>query len=347
MEAFKLKPLSRLKQDVRELIEEHLHRPLEDLTREEVTAIRREIAALRKHYKSIDEPGWQYGENPYRLVAYALAYYPYHVELVSEALQRASNEFRVPRQWDLTPKRGHSGTARYAVIGCGAGPELYGLLRHLASILYSTGRREAVTPDISIALFEPERRRWMGVAEAVTKPLIGRIPWIEQQREAGRIRINWSLDSEPIPSLSLDGEYDFVLIQLVLNEVDLLWPTWLSGLMEANLAPGGVICVIDTNKAVHDQLRELGFDAAKRLSLAWSETGTRKLDPITTKTLFRDADGLIERRTVRAMASFWENATVQGRRRLPPRRIDGSRPGQASHGRRVDLVGEPHRRASD
>ena len=342
METFELKPLAQLKRDVRELVEGYLGCGLEHLPPRALAAIQREIVALREHYHRPHAPRWRYGENRHRLVAYALAYYPYYVELVSEAIQGASNEFSVPRKWDLTPERGHSGTARYAVIGCGAGPELYGLLRHLASILYSPGRREAVTPDISIALFEPERRRWMGVAEAVTKPLIGRIPWIEQQREAGRIRINWSLDPEPIPSLSPHGEYDFVLIQLVLNEVDLLWPTWLRGLMEANLAPGGVICVIDTNKAVHDQLRELGFGRAKSLTLEWCETGPRQLDPTTTNLLFRDAhDGLIERRTVRAMASFWEKATIRGRRHLPPRRIDGSRLEHASSRdcRPIDLFG--------
>ncbi|MCY3624356.1 MAG: hypothetical protein OXH68_21940 [Gammaproteobacteria bacterium] len=341
MDTFEHKPLEYLKRDVRKRVEVYLGCELEHLPPRTMDAIQREIIALRGHYRDPATGGWQYGRNRPRLVAYALAYYPYYVELVSDAIQIASKEFVVPRRWDLTPDRGHTGTARYAIVGCGAGPELYGLLRHLAGTLYSSGNRASVTPDISISLFEPERERWAAVAEAVTKPLIGRIPWIEQRREAGQIRIGWSPDPEPIPSLSLHGEYDFVLIQLVLNEVDLLWPTWLSRVMEANLAPGGTICVIDTNHAVHDQLRELGFCPAKSLSLEWSEAGPRKLDPITSSQVFRDADGLIERRGVKAMASFWENAAIRGRRRLPPRRMDSSRSEKAtpSHRRRIDLFG--------
>ena len=230
----------------------------------------------------------------------------------------------MPRKWDLTPERGRSGTTRYALIGCGAGPELYGLLRHLAGVLYSSGRRESVTPDISVSLFEPEWEQWKDVADAVTKPLIQRNIWIEQQREADRIRINWSPDLEPIPNLSLRGEYDFVLIQLVLNEVDLLWPTWLRGIMETHLAPGGMVCVIDMNKAVHDQLQELGFGRVRSLTLEWSETGPRKLDPITSNLLFSDADGQREKRFVNAKASFWEKTAVLGIRRRPPRRAGGS-----------------------
>ena len=340
MDGFEHKPLAQLKRDVRKMVEERLGCALERLPPRALAAIQREVVALREHYTRPRISKWRYGENRYRLAAYALAYYPYHVELVSEAIQGATNEFNVPRKWDLTPQHGHSGTARYAMIGCGAGPELYGLFRHLASALYSTGCRESATPDISVSLFEPEREHWKGVADAVTKPLIRRIQWIEQQREAGRIRINWSGDTEPIPGLSLDGEYDFVLIQLVLNEVDLLWPTWLSGVMESNLAPGGMICLIDTNKAVHSRLRELGFGRAVDLNLRWSETGPRKLDPTTTKLLFRDADRLIEKRSVRAMASFWEKETIRGRR-LPPRRMDAPRPRHTSsrHGRRIDPLG--------
>lgn len=338
MDRFEHKPLAYLKRDVRQMVEACLGCELERLPPRTLAGIQRETVALRKHYRETGIGGWEYGRNRYRLVAYALAYYPYYVELISEAIQSAFDQFNLPRKWDLTPED-KSGTTRYAIVGCGAGPELYGLLRHLAGALYSTGHRESFTPDISVSLFEPERERWTPVADAVTKPLLGRSPWIEEQREARRIRINWSGDVDPIPSLRLDGEYDFVLIQLVLNEVDLLWPAWLSGVMESNVAPGGMICVIDTNHSVHNELRGLGFSPAKDLSLEWSEDGPRKLDPITSKTVFSEMPGLIERRTARARVSFWENAMIRRRRRLPPRRIDESRPERAnrSRSRRIDL----------
>lgn len=94
--------------------------------------------------------------------------------------------------------------------------------------------------------------------------------------------------------------------------------------METHLSPGGMVCVIDMNKAVHDQLRELGFGRAKSLTLEWSETGPRKLDPITSNLLFSDADGQREKRFVNAKASLWEKTAVLGIRRRPPRRAGGS-----------------------
>ena len=326
MDVFELKPLARLKQDVRKRVEERLGRQLEHLTREEVTAIQREIVSLRYHYRRPNTRGWRYGQNRHRLIAYALAYYPYHVELVGEAIQAALHEFSVPRSWDLTSEQCHFGETRFAIVGCGAAPELYGLLRYLANRLYSSGQRADIAPDISISLFEPELSRWWALVEALTEPLIQRSPWLKDQLDAQRIRINWSQDREPIPRLIIRGEYDFVLIQCVLNELDSRsWSTWLCSVMETNIAPGGLICVIDMDPGVHDQLSSLGFHYATHLTLRWSESGPRELDPTTSGLLFAEADGRKERLNVRAKASFWEKKTISKSRSLPPRRVAASR----------------------
>lgn len=326
MDVFELKPLARLKQDVRKRVEEHLDCELENLTGEEITAIQRQIVSLRYHYQRPGTRRWHYGKNRHRLIAYALAYYPYHVELVGEAIQAALQEFRVSRSWDLAPEQSDSGESRFAIVGCGAAPELYGLLRYLASRLYSSGQRASITPDISIALFEPELPRWRALVEALTKPLIQRSPWLMDQLDAQQIRINWSQDREPIPRLKIRGQYDFVLIQCVLNELSAQsWSAWVSQVMEANVAPGGLICVIDMDPAVHDQLSSLGFHYATHLTLRWSDSGPRELDPTTSGLLFAEADGRRERLNVRATASFWEKMTISKGRSMPPRRVGVSR----------------------
>lgn len=317
-------PLAHLKRDVRELVEEFLNCPLEDLPSEELCAIQQQIIVLREYYqnhKTRRGREWQYGKNRSRLVAYALAYFPYHVELVGMAIQEALPELDVLRDWDLAPNKDHFGVTRYALVGCGAAPELYGLLRHLASRLYSSGRRKDVTPNISISLFEPELNHWMNVVEAVTEPLIRRGSWLKTQLDEQRIRLKWSQDRERIPHLGIRGEYDFVLIQCVLNELGTRnWSAWLSQVMEYNVALGGIICVIDTDSRVHDHLKYLGFGHSVDLNLEWSESGPRKLDPITTGLLFGRVHGRIEKRYVSATASFWEKTTLAQGRRLPPRR---------------------------
>lgn len=83
MEAFEPKPLAYLKRDVRKMVEERLGSDLEHLPSQDLATIRREIVALRNHYRRPDDREWKYGRSRYRLAAYALAYYPYHVELVS------------------------------------------------------------------------------------------------------------------------------------------------------------------------------------------------------------------------------------------------------------------------
>ena len=199
------------------------------------------------------------------------------------------------------------------------GPELYGLLRHLSNNAPASGWRG---PDVAISLFEPERERWKGVAEAVTEPLMRRDPWIAEQQQSGGIQITWSKDATPIPGLRLDGQYDFVLLQLVLNEVDLFWPNWLEGVMASNVAPGGMVCVIDMERAVHKELGRLGFGHAQSLNLHWSDAGPREMDPITSTALFSDDPGLIEKRNANAQVSFWERLAGSDRKPLPPRRAD-------------------------
>ncbi|MCY3821473.1 MAG: hypothetical protein OXH52_19325 [Gammaproteobacteria bacterium] len=295
---------------------------LERLRPEELAAIRREIKALRQHYKHPDSGGWRYGENRHRLVAYALAYYPCQVELFGEAIQEAFDGFRVPRKWDLTPKDGLLG-ARYAIVGCGAGPELYGLLRYVANCLYASGHREDVVPDIRITLFEPELECWSCLFEAVTKPLIQRGQWLAEQMGAGRIRIEWSREREPIPEMNIQGKYDLVIVQHVLNELnERIWSGWLQRVMRDNVRSRGIICVIDPERDVHSELRSLGFDRSVKLDFRWSENGARKLDPVATKLLFTGESGLIERLNVRATALFWEKTTaVRVGPRLPPSRV--------------------------
>ena len=60
-------------------------------------------------------------------------------------------------------------------------------------------------------------------------------------------------------------------------------------MMETNVAPGGLICVIDTDTSAHDQLQSMGFHRSTHLTLLWSESGPRELDPTTSHLLFGEA----------------------------------------------------------
>ena len=288
------KPLARLKRDVRECVEERLGRPIRNLTPSHLDLIRSEVDELRRRYRSRSRHPWKYGESNARLVAYALAYYPYHVELVPEALA-AFPALHADRGWDLKSTRaarGRAATTRHALVGCGAAPELYGLLRYLAQNLYLSGIRDRVAPNLEVTLYEPEHHQWKPVFDAVTSRLIERNRWLAAAIQTGDVRIRWSPAAAPIPHLDLGCQYDFILLQLVLNELPQhTWLGWLAQAREECLAPGGVLCVIDTDASVHDALAgSLGFQRSSPINLEWGESELRKLDAQTTACLFPGPD---------------------------------------------------------
>ena len=302
------KPLAFVKRDVRKCVEDHLGCTLGTLDGPRLDAIRAEFVALRKHYRSDLGGAWAYGESGARLVAYSLGYYPYHVELVAEALA-AVPEIQSRRRWDLRAHhRANSrrlGT-RYALIGCGAAPELYGVLRYLAAELWREGNRGNVIPDLKITLHEPEQNEWKPIADAVTKQLLKRHRWVSSCMDDQQIRIGWSNPCDGIPQLQLRGRYDFVLLQLVLNELDPGdWIPWLRETCDRGLASGGLVCVIDTDRGVHDIMSQMpGFCRSVDLNLRWGQEERRRLDARTTACLFPGGAGERERLAMRAKASF-------------------------------------------
>ncbi len=331
-------PLARLKRDVRERVEEHIGCALHELSARRLQAIQGELAALRQHYRNRPARSWAYGETDARLVAYSLGYYPYHVELVAEALA-AIPDIRARHAWDLRsrhPARNGQSATRHALVGCGAAPELYGLLRYIANGLWRSDRRSSVTPDLEITLYEPEHAKWKPIAEALTKPLIHRSGWLDGNLRRGAIRINWSPRIERVPRIQLPGVYDFLLVQLVLNEIDRCdWQPWLAKARDEHLAPGGMICVIDTDPSINHEIAHMGgFQRSVDLHLRWGPTQDRKLDAATTACLFPDAPTANartkptehEKLGMRATASFIENpghaanAKAVPKLRRPPRR---------------------------
>ena len=309
------KPLALAKRDVRKCVERHLGCTLGALDATRLRAIRRELAALRERYRGSQRGAWPYGKSDARLVAYALGYYPYHIELVAEALA-AVPELCGRRGWDLRlphATNARPAETRFALVGCGAAPELYGLLRYIAHDLWRSGTRQEVVPNLKITLHEPEHRSWKPIADAITKRLLERHTWIKTAMEANAIRVGWSQSRDRIPNLELRGRYDFVLIQLVLNELDADgWVPWLLRACQ-RLHPGGLVCVIDTDSGVHSKLSRLpGFRRSVELDLRWGQEA-RRLDDATSACLFPSSSRPIvshkesherEKLTMRATASF-------------------------------------------
>ena len=168
-------PLKNLKTTVRNRLEDYVGSRVEDWEPSRIDRVRRAIEAVRQHYRELKETGsdpkWSYLASEEGMIAYALAYYPYYVELVPEVLSRT--EFKVDRDWHLGKLRDPAdGTIRYAFVGAGAGPEVYGLLRYISQVAFSGGVRETIRPNLSIELFEPAADSWKWLADAVTKPLI-------------------------------------------------------------------------------------------------------------------------------------------------------------------------------
>ena len=101
MEVPEPRPLATLKSNVRKRVEEWMGCELKFLDSRGLARIGREIDGLRAYCRSVSAGGcaWEYGASRDRLIAYALAYFPYHVELVSYALAAMRDELR-ERDWD-------------------------------------------------------------------------------------------------------------------------------------------------------------------------------------------------------------------------------------------------------
>lgn len=340
------KPLEHLKRDIRKHVEERLRRPIGKLSESQLRQIRCELGELRRRYRTRHRHAWAYGKNNARLVAYALAYYPYHVELAAEALT-ADPTLLARRGWDL--RHAHSPldartVTRHALVGCGAAPELYGLLRYLSQNLYLTGDRDRASPNLEISLYEPEHRKWRAIFDALTWPLLQRNPWLDSNLQAGNVRIRWVSADARIPQLDLEHRYDFILLQLVLNEIEPpVWKSWLARVLHQCLAPGGLLCVIDTDPSVHDTLaRQLGFRYSAHLDLRWGNGESRKLDAQTSNSLFpgpshtRGQTSEREKLRMAVQASFFEGPVSEAdsqHRRLPPRqasRVSSRNPRRAA-----------------
>ena len=301
-------PLRRLKTNVRKLLEEELAAEIEDWGASRIDGVRAEIERFRRHYRELREVGadhqWAYPTTQNGLIAYALAYYPYYVELLSEALSRV--EFEVDRDWHLAPAGIRAeAPVRFAFVGCGPGPEVYGLLRYVSKLAYDGEHREAIRPNLSVELFEPAARSWRWLADTLTTSLISRGTWLDDHIERENIRISWSEDRPGVPKLRLPGLFDIVIVQFVLNEVgDDDRSVWIKRVVQENLADGGLLIVVDTDPSVH---AGLGDDFRRVcVNLHWTEDGERQLDRKTSELIFTDAGDSVEKRRVRSAVSVME-----------------------------------------
>lgn len=304
------KPLQRLKADVRKLVKKNLlGDKIESLDPTRRGSIQHEIVVLRDHYRDLrsgpGDGGWNYGESEDQLIAYALAYYPYYVEVVPEAIAKIS--FQTERHWNLASSHKDIGQeeTKYAIVGCGSAPELYGLLRYIRHLAFVAGDERPV--NTCIKLFEPNRQCWEPLATAITKPLIKRSVWLKEAMDEKVVRIFWSLETR-IPDLELPSEFDVTIAQHVLNEVRSEdRANWLSKAM-ISLVPGGLFLVVDVKPDVHEELQGMGF-ALVNVGLCWSEKGERRLDRVVTN-LFRDLPREFERKMVEVKVSFYEKPAV-------------------------------------
>ena len=181
--------------------------------------------------------------------AYLLRYFPfYHLALEEEMMQLYKGGSKLPRTELLEA----------AFFGCGPGPEILGLMKHLIDV-------ESATTMISAQLIDSAAETWTYARNLVLEHLAEPL-WAPKLVDYVSTSACLT-DSEALATAAIDGCH-FAVVQNCLNEVpqgqrDCVVENLMSQF--ARLAPGAIVLVVDrANYETTKQMMQDMYDRAEK-----------------------------------------------------------------------------------
>ena len=286
------------KSTVREYLEDATKK-FEDWSEEDCTNLKNALNHLRFQYRETDSPN--YKNDLWHQVAYGLAYYPYHMDTLVNAL--ATLEFKLPRSWNLsrTDRPLDRGPIRLALIGSGPAPELYGLLRFLRNQISYVDQNKAISNGLEIHLIDSNYQEggWNFLLENLTLKNIRDVQWMKSSIDGNKIRIlKNEMGHQSLNEILGEGtRFDGIFSQFMVNELSARDLVLFLEQVMANLADDGFMVINDlvrkSSKSgeVLDEFATVQRDngqqiSDKRLQLVWGEeVGKFKMDQKTSDFL--------------------------------------------------------------